>query len=101
MRRGQLCRIDDDWYVVVSADTLNRLLPTCWALLVIDQPGQLQPPLVVAVPAGSAGDHPDLWVRTTQIRTIVTAAATPVGLLPAQMMGSLDRVLVRLVGLGD
>jgi mRNA-degrading endonuclease toxin of MazEF toxin-antitoxin module len=97
VRRGLLARYHDSWFVVVSADTLNRLLPTCWALLADPQPPQLQPPLVQLLPANTAGDHPDLWVRCTQIRTVAVDSLEPIGPLPARHLSHIDAVLARIV----
>lgn len=97
LMRGQLARLDDYWIVVVSTDSLAGVLPTCWGLLATTDPGPLHPPLIIPLSAGSAGDHPDLWIRTTQIRTVTTAALTPVGPVPANTIDQTDSLLVRLL----
>lgn len=97
--RGRLCRLDDYWFVVVSTDSLTPLLPTCWALLTTTSPGPLRPPLVHHLPTGAVGDHPELWIRATQIRTVTTASLTTVGRLSDSTMGVLDRAIGRIAGL--
>ena len=98
MIRGQLAGVGDHWVVVVSTDSLADVLPTCWALLATTNPGPLNPPLVVALAAAAAGDdHPALWIRTTQIRTVATGALRLIGPVPAHILHQLDQTLTRLL----
>lgn len=99
MSRGWLCHHDGQYYVVVSTDSLAELLPTSWALVATPEQGPLQPPLVLALRADAAGEHPGLWIRTTQIRTVHTASLTPCGPLPPRLMAVVDELLPRLLGL--
>lgn len=101
MKRGWLSRHDatGQYHVIVSTDSLARLLPTCWALLATPDQGPLQPPLVLAVPADAAGDHPALWIRTTQIRTVHTTSLSPCGPLPTGLLTAVDELLPRLLDL--
>lgn len=96
--RGQLVRLDEYWLVVVSTNSLADMLPTSWVLLVTSTPGPLGHPLQLVLPAGEAGEHPDLWIRTTQIRTVATSQLEPVGMLPNPILNQLDRILPRLIG---
>ena len=99
--RGQLAHVNDNWVVVVSTDSLADILPTCWALLATPEPSSLGHPLQLELPANSAGDHPQLWIRTTQIRTVASQALKLIGSVPDHILTELDRILPRLLDVAN